>query len=127
MSLLFTKSGAYLPVAERTCARCAHVLVGEDELGPYYQIPVTENTGPLSPGGPDTVLTFADRVHECDGKPHELPGKPAVSLTRTQIEGIQDKAAREGPAELVFLCQMALEGDSDAWRAVTLLHKSGEC
>jgi hypothetical protein len=26
----------------RGCARCQHVLVDEDELGWYYQVPVTD-------------------------------------------------------------------------------------
>ena len=46
------------------CARCQHVLVDRDELGWYCQIPVTD---PTMPG-----LTFMDRVHECDGKPHDI-------------------------------------------------------
>jgi hypothetical protein len=48
----------------RECARCQHVLVDEDELGWYYQVPVTD---PEFPG-----LTFAARVHDCDGKPHDV-------------------------------------------------------
>lgn len=74
MGTLFDDSGSYrLSPAERTCRRCRHVLVAEDELGMYYQVPVRENMGPLVPGGPDTWMTFADRVHECDGRPHQLP------------------------------------------------------
>jgi hypothetical protein len=73
MTDLFTPEGRYLPVPQRTCTRCGHVLVDVDELGPYYQVPKTENMGPLYPGGPDTVLTFMDRVHECDGQAHTLP------------------------------------------------------
>lgn len=46
------------------CTRCGHVLVDEDEAGWYYQQPVTR---PEAAG-----LTFMDRVHECDGKPHEV-------------------------------------------------------
>jgi hypothetical protein len=56
------------PVAEareiRACARCEHVLVDQDELGWYYQVPATD---PEVPG-----LTFMDRVHDCDGKPHDV-------------------------------------------------------
>lgn len=44
------------------CARCRRVLVDQDDVGWYYQVPVTD---PEIPG-----LTFMDRVHECDGKPH---------------------------------------------------------
>lgn len=75
MSLLFDDTGGYrLSPAERTCTRCGHILVDEDELGLYYQEPVTQNMGPLWPGGDDTVITFADRVHACGGSPHQLPG-----------------------------------------------------
>lgn len=49
--------------AARECARCGRVLVAEDEQGWYCQVPVTD---PRAPG-----LTFMDRVHECDGKPHD--------------------------------------------------------
>jgi hypothetical protein len=76
MTDLFTPEGRYLPVPQRTCTRCSHVLVDVDDAGPYYQVPSTENMGPLYPGGPDTVLTFMDRVHECDGQPHILPAEP---------------------------------------------------
>jgi hypothetical protein len=48
----------------RECARCLRVLVGEDESGWYYQSPESD---PEAPG-----LTFMGRVHECDGKPHEV-------------------------------------------------------
>ena len=50
--------------AVRACARCRRVLVDEDDAGWYYQVPVTY---PEAPG-----LTFMDRVHECDGLPHEV-------------------------------------------------------
>jgi hypothetical protein len=74
MSVLFDERGRYrLDPQQRTCVRCGHVLVDEDELGLYYQVPVEQNMGPLVPGGPDVVLTFADRVHECEGHPHQLP------------------------------------------------------
>ena len=56
-----------------------------------------------------------------------------MSLTRAQIEEIQDDAAAGGlrvagvePAQLVFLAQMALEGDTDAWHAVETLREAGE-
>jgi hypothetical protein len=47
-----------------------------------------------------------------------------MSLTRTQIEKIQDNAST---AEIVFLCQMALEDgeDSAAWQAVDALADRG--
>lgn len=78
MSTLFDDNGRYrLTPSERTCTRCHRVLVDEDELGLYYQVPVQENFGPLYEGGPDNILTFMDRVHECDGKPHALPGSDA--------------------------------------------------
>lgn len=48
----------------RACTRCRKVLVDEDELGWYYQTPVTD---PAVPG-----FTFMDRVHECEGKPHTV-------------------------------------------------------
>jgi hypothetical protein len=50
----------------RKCARCLRTLVDEDELGWYYQVPVTD---PRAPG-----LTFMDRVHVCfqTGQPHEV-------------------------------------------------------
>lgn len=48
----------------RKCRRCLRTLVGEDELGWYYQVPVTD---PEVPG-----LTFMDRVHECGGQPHNV-------------------------------------------------------
>lgn len=44
------------------CARCRRVLVDEDELGWYCQVPVTSEEIP--------GLTFMGRMHECDGKPH---------------------------------------------------------
>jgi hypothetical protein len=53
------------PPAKRTCERCGHVLVGEDEIGPYYQAPVVDQ---------ETGLTFMDRVHTCGGEPHQMPG-----------------------------------------------------
>jgi hypothetical protein len=46
------------------CTDCGHVLVGQDEMGWYYQVPVTD------PGMPGWV--FMDRVHECDGTPHRV-------------------------------------------------------
>jgi hypothetical protein len=46
------------------CARCLRTLVDEDDVGWYYQTPVTD---PEIPG-----LTFMDRVHECDGMPHDV-------------------------------------------------------
>lgn len=48
----------------RACTRCRKVLVGEDEWGWYYQIPVTD---PAAPG-----FTFTVRVHECEGEPHAV-------------------------------------------------------
>jgi hypothetical protein len=47
----------------RVCARCLHPLVGRDDRGWYYQAPASD---PRVPG-----LTFMDRVHECDGRPHD--------------------------------------------------------
>lgn len=44
------------PAAERTCANCGRVLVGEDEAGMYYQAEVKD---------PETGIIFADRVHQC--------------------------------------------------------------
>jgi hypothetical protein len=57
----------------RACARCRHVLVDEDELGWYYQEPVTDSRAP--------GLTFMDRVHECrdHGQPHAVT--PAARCT----------------------------------------------
>jgi hypothetical protein len=75
MSGIFTETGAYRPVDERTCVRCHHVLVDEDGEGRYYQVPTQHNMGPLIPGEPDTILTFSDRVHECGGEAHLLPGE----------------------------------------------------
>jgi len=49
-------------MTSKLCARCRHVLVDEDDEGWYYQVPVTL---PDVPG-----LTFMDRVHQCEGKPH---------------------------------------------------------
>ena len=46
------------------CLRCRRTLVDRDELGWYYQTPVTS---PEAPG-----LTFMDRVHKCEGEPHLL-------------------------------------------------------
>ena len=70
-------------IETRLCARCRKVLVDEDELGWYYQVPVEENFGPLYPGGPDTMMTFMDRVHECDGKPHlVIAREPAAKQIR---------------------------------------------
>lgn len=59
---IFDSNGHYLPVEQRTCARCKHVLVDVDELGAYYQIPVTDSRMP--------GLTFMDRVHSCYGAAH---------------------------------------------------------
>lgn len=61
------------PAAGRTCGRCGHVLVGEDECGMYYQAAITD---------PDTGLIFMDRVHACEGKPHQLPAASAVTEIR---------------------------------------------
>jgi hypothetical protein len=72
-SPLFDSRGRYRPAGDRRCLRCGHVLAGEDELGCYYQEPKEENFGPLHEGGPDTTLTFMERVHECGGLPHRLP------------------------------------------------------
>ena len=76
MSALFDDRGRYrLTATGRTCTRCGHVLVDEDELGLYYQVPVTEDLpAELVTPGRSSTLTFMDRVHECDGKPHVLPG-----------------------------------------------------
>lgn len=67
----------------RRCARCRHVLVDEDGQGWYYQVPVTD---PRMPG-----LTFMDRVHECDGKPHDV----RLEERRTKAEAAQ-AAGTEG-------------------------------
>lgn len=55
-----------------------------------------------------------------------------MSLSRAQIEEIQDKAAAGElrvagvePAQLVFLAQMALEGNDEAWAAVTQIAGGG--
>jgi hypothetical protein len=48
----------------RLCGRCGRVLVDEDELGWYYQSAIED---PELPG-----LTFMDRVHDCDGRPHDV-------------------------------------------------------
>ena len=44
------------------CDRSRRVLVDQDDVGWYYQIPVES---PEVPG-----LIFMDRMHQCDGKPH---------------------------------------------------------
>lgn len=44
------------------CARCGHVLTDRDADGWYYQVLVSEAKMP--------GFTFADRVHQCDGRPH---------------------------------------------------------
>jgi hypothetical protein len=56
-----------------------------------------------------------------------------MSLTRQQIEEIGDRAASgalhvEGvdPVQLVFLAQMALEGDDAAWQAMKALRANEE-
>jgi hypothetical protein len=56
-----------------------------------------------------------------------------VSLSRLEIEAIQDEAAAGtlqvtgvAPAQMVFLAQIALEGDDDAWQAIEALRASGE-
>lgn len=56
-----------------------------------------------------------------------------MSLTRIQIKKIQGNAAAGElrvagiePPQLVFLAQMALEGDRGAWQALETLHASGE-
>lgn len=56
---------------KRECARCGHVLVDEDGQGWYYQVPVTDARAP--------GLTFMDRVHECDGKPHDARPRAGVA------------------------------------------------
>lgn len=50
--------------------------------------------------------------------------KPLVHLTRVQIESVQDSTSM---AEIMFLCQMALEGgeDSQAWQAMDVLAARG--
>lgn len=45
------------------CVRCGRALVGEDDQGWYYQVPVTDSEVPGS--------TFMDRVHECNGESHD--------------------------------------------------------
>jgi hypothetical protein len=57
----------------RECARCGRVLVDEDEQGWYFQVPVTD---PRAPG-----LVFMDRVHDCDGKPHDVRLRVADPLS----------------------------------------------
>lgn len=42
-------------------------------------------------------------------------------MTRAELETWQDRLAETGPAELVFLAQMALEGDQEAWDACAFL------
>lgn len=89
MSRLFDDQGAYrLTAAQRTCARCGHILVDEDELGLYYQVPVTEElpAGLQAPGLP-TTLTFMDRVHECNGRPHVLTAETPVTTGKDGTDG----------------------------------------
>ena len=57
-----------------------------------------------------------------------------MSLSRPEIEAIQDEAAAGtlqvagvAPAQLVFLTQMALEGDDNAWQAIEVLRATGSC
>jgi hypothetical protein len=95
---LFDAAGGYLPVPARTCLRCGHVLVGVDELGPYYQVPVGMPMPELLPGFP-SHLTFMDRVHACGGLPHALPAAdgtcagPATIRSEFQTEGCTRCAA----------------------------------
>jgi hypothetical protein len=56
----------------RECARCRRVLVDEDDQGWYYQAPVAD---PEVRG-----LTFMDRVHECEGKPHEVVPRGTLAV-----------------------------------------------
>ena len=69
---------ATVNLAARGCARCRKVLVDQDELGWYYQAPVTD---PDVPG-----LTFMDRVHDCDGEPHEV-------ISRIDLARLEDSRA----------------------------------
>lgn len=51
------------PDGPRYCARCGRALAGQDEVGWYLQVQVSD---------PVFGFTFADRVHECDGRPHAV-------------------------------------------------------
>jgi hypothetical protein len=65
-----------LPAAERTCFICHHVLVGQDEQGPYYQqqhAAEVPGSGRF-PDEPYIGMTFTDRVYACEnGARHTYP------------------------------------------------------
>ena len=99
-----------------TCQRCRKVLVEQDEIGWYYQQPVTD---PAAPG-----LTFMDRVHECDGKPHavRLRDELAVLAARWDnhaafLDGRADLAP-EGRAVLMFARAQAHQDCASELRAL---------
>ena len=66
------------------CLRCGRTLVDDDELGWYYQVPVTDAEMP--------GLTFMDRVHECDGQPHEL-GEGVTETAERLREAAHERSA----------------------------------
>ena len=77
------------------CLRCHRVLVDRDEVGWYYQVAVEM---PEAPG-----LTFMDRVHECEGQPHELGAGVAKTAQRMRdtalVRASAEEAMRLGPLE----------------------------
>jgi hypothetical protein len=95
--------GAGAAPARRTCARCGHVLVDEDEHGWYYQAPATDAR---------IGLTFMDRVHECDGKPHDVREEPQTASS--DLRGQLAKVTREHALLVRYLgpgaTQAALSG-----------------
>jgi hypothetical protein len=75
------------------CQRCRRRLVDLDEVGWFYQKPVTS---PEAPG-----LTFMDRVHECDGKPHSVRPQDDLGCVAARWESMA--VFLEGRAKLVPL------------------------
>jgi hypothetical protein len=60
-------AGGAVPTAPCWCARCGRRLVSRDEAGWYCQVLAAD---PRMPG-----LTFAGRLHECDGRPHAVTAR----------------------------------------------------
>ncbi len=90
----------------RECGRCFKVLVGQDDVGWYYQVPVTDLAVP--------GLTFMDRVYRCGGPLHDPRPRgetlalhlisahcDGMAIARTRAENIdQHEHEHRGPGTI---------------------------
>lgn len=113
------RAGETIPLDDLGCSDEAEALLDEDGRRERLHAAMDE----LRAGTLQTVDAATARARI----------EARISLTRQQIGKIQDDAAAgalhvEGvaPAQLVFLAQMALEGDDDAWQAMETLYARGE-